>query len=178
MLFFAFCFGTLDQLFFSTPLQAQTPPATNSPAATPPATNAAPVAPSPTTEMDPETGKPILTTPLGVKYVELVEGTGAPIKQGDRVVVKYVGKLANGTKFDASADHPGGDGTMAYEQGVTNLIPGWTDGTATMKVGGKRKLIIPPLLGYGQRGWGSVIPPNSTLIFEIEVVSSGPIAGK
>jgi peptidylprolyl isomerase len=84
--------------------------------------------------------------------------------------VKYVGKLADGTVFDASANHPESP-TMTYEQGVTQLIPGWTEGVSTMKVGGKRKLIIPPQLAYGQQGSGDVIPPNATLIFEIELVA-------
>ncbi len=123
-------------------------------------------------EKDKDTGKPIVTTPSGLKYVDLVVGTGPAVKNGDHVVVKYVGKLEDGTKFDASADH--GDGTFPYVQGVTSLIPGWTEGTSTMKVGGKRKLIIPPQLGYGTEGAGGVIPPNATLIFEIEVISSGP----
>ncbi len=185
MLLLAFSFGTLDALFFSSPLQAQTTPpvATPPPAIIPPpstnaapaSTNAAPAVLPPNTEMDTETGKPIQTTPLGVKYVDIVVGTGAALKTGDRVVVKYVGKLADGTKFDASADHPGTDGTMPFELGVTHLIAGWTDGVATMKVGGKRKLIIPPILAYGQRRVGDIIPPNSTLIFEIEVVSSSPV---
>lgn len=126
--------------------------------------------PAAAVEKDKETGKPIVTTPSGLKYVDLVVGTGPAVKTGDHVVVKYVGKLTNGTTFDASSAH--GDGTFPYVQGVTSLIPGWTEGTSTMKVGGKRKLIIPPQLGYGMQGAGDVIPPNSTLIFEIEVVSA------
>ena len=121
-------------------------------------------------ETDKETGKSIITTPTGLKYVELKAGTGPAIKTGDHVVVKYVGKLLDGTKFDASADH-GGEGTFDYVQGVTGLIAGWTEGTSTMKVGGKRKLIIPPQLGYGMQGAGDAVPPNATLIFEIELVA-------
>jgi peptidylprolyl isomerase len=149
-----FSFGTVTSLFLGTSLQAQT---------------SAPAAAS--GETDKDTGKPIVTTPSGLKYVDLVVGTGPAVKTGDHVVVKYVGKLMDGTKFDASADH--GDGTFPYIQGVTSLIPGWSEGTSTMKVGGKRKLIIPPQLGYGQQGAGDAIPPNATLIFEIEVVSAG-----
>jgi len=148
MIAFTLSFGAFDQLFLGTPLHAQ-------------ATSG---------EKDKETGKPIVTTPSGLKYVDLVVGKGAAVKTGDHVVVKYVGKLTDGTKFDASADH--GDGTFPYVQGVTSLIPGWTEGTSTMKVGGKRKLIIPPQLGYGQQGAGNAIPPNATLIFEIELISS------
>ena len=123
------------------------------------------------TEKDKETGKPIVTTTSGLKYVELKAGSGPTIKTGDTVTVKYVGKLIDGTVFDASAKHP--PGTFEYQQGVTSLISGWTEGTSTMKAGGKRKLIIPPELGYGADGQGP-IPPNSTLIFEIEVVSVKP----
>jgi peptidylprolyl isomerase len=122
-------------------------------------------------DIDKETGKPIVTTPSGLKYVDLAPGSGPTIKQGDYVTVKYVGKFTDGTVFDASERHP--PGTMQYRQGVTGLIPGWTEGTSTMKAGGKRKLIIPPNLGYGADG-NDVIPPNSTLIFEIEVVSVQP----
>jgi peptidylprolyl isomerase len=122
-------------------------------------------------DIDKETGKPIVTTPSGLKYVDLAPGSGPTIKTGDSVVVKYVGKFTDGTVFDASSKH--GDGTFPYVQGVTGLIPGWTEGTSTMKAGGKRKLIIPPNLGYGADG-NDVIPPNSTLIFEIEVVSVRP----
>ena len=139
-----------------------------------PATNA-PTATAPTganVEVDKETGKPITTTPSGLKYVDLVVGTGPAVKQGDNVAVKYVGKLVDGTTFDASANHPEMGPTFNYQQGVTSLIPGWTEGTSTMKVGGKRKLIIPPQLGYGLQGAGDAIPPNATLIFEIELVSS------
>ncbi len=153
MLLLAFSFGTMDHFFSGASLHAQTPP---------PAPAAANV------EKDKETGKPVVTTPSGLKYVDLVAGTGAAVKTGDHVSVNYVGKLLDGTKFDASADH---GGTFDYVQGVTSLISGWTEGTSTMKVGGKRKLIIPPQLGYGMQGAGDAVPPNATLIFEIELVS-------
>jgi peptidylprolyl isomerase len=138
-------------------------------------TNAPTSAPAPagmaSKETDKDTGKPVITTPSGLKYVDLVVGTGAAVKTGDHVYVNYVGKLLDGTVFDASAKH---GGPFDYVQGVTGLIQGWTEGTSTMKVGGKRKLIIPPQLGYGMQGAGDVIPPNATLIFEIELVSSKP----
>ena len=146
-------------------------PATNAPAAKAPATNAPAAATAPNVELDKESGKPVVTTPSGLKYVDLTEGTGAPVKQGDHVAVKYVGKLTDGSKFDSSADHPEMGPAFNYVQGVTELIPGWTEGVSTMKVGGKRKLIIPPQLGYGLQGYGDVIPPNATLIFEIELVA-------
>jgi len=150
--------GATSQIFTSS-AQAQT----NTP---PPAPTTAPAAAA--VEKDKDTGKPIVTTPSGLKYVDLVVGTGPAVKTGDHVSVNYVGKLLDGTKFDASADH---GGTFDYVQGVTALISGWTEGTSTMKVGGKRKLIIPPQLGYGMQGAGDAVPPNATLIFEIEMVS-------
>ena len=145
--------GTMSQVFLGS-AQAQS-------------TNA-PVPSGANIETDKETGKPVVTTSSGLKYVDLVVGAGPAVKQGDHVSVNYVGKLLDGTKFDASADH---GGTFDYVQGVTSLIQGWTEGTSTMKVGGKRKLIIPPQLGYGMQGAGDAIPPNATLIFEIELVS-------
>jgi peptidylprolyl isomerase len=151
-------FGTMSQIFSSS-AQAQT----NAPP--PPAPAGANI------EKDKDTGKPIVTTPSGLKYVDIVVGTGADVKTGDHVSVKYVGRLLDGTKFDASADHPEMGPTFDYVQGVTSLIAGWTEGTSTMKVGGKRKLIIPPQLGYGMQGAGDAVPPNATLIFEIELVA-------
>ena len=155
ILFVVLSSGTMCRIF-SASAQAQT----NAPA--PSGSNV---------ETDKETGKPIVTTPSGLKYVDLVVGTGPVVKTGDHVSVKYVGKLLDGTKFDASADHPEMGPTFDYVQGVTQLIAGWTEGTSTMKVGGKRKLIIPPQLGYGMQGAGDAVPPNATLIFEIELVS-------
>lgn len=149
-------------LILSSSAQAQT----NAPA---PAASPAPAGAN--IEKDKETGKPIVTTPSGLKYVDLVVGTGAAVKTGDHVSVKYVGKLLDGTTFDASERHPEMGPTFDYVQGVTALIAGWTEGTSTMKVGGKRKLIIPPQLGYGMQGAGDAVPSNATLIFEIEMVS-------
>jgi peptidylprolyl isomerase len=127
--------------------------------------------PSASAEIDKDTGKPVVTTPSGLKYVDLAPGSGPTIKTGDQVTVKYKGTFTDGTEFDGSEKHD--PGTFDYVQGVTSLIPGWTEGTSTMKPGGKRKLIIPPNLGYGADG-NEVIPPNSTLIFEIEVVAVKP----
>jgi peptidylprolyl isomerase len=131
--------------------------------------------PSAAAEIDKATGKPVVTTASGLKYVDLAPGAGATIKTGDQVTVKYKGTFTDGTEFDGSEKHD--PGTFDYVQGVTSLIPGWTEGTSTMKPGGKRKLIIPPNLGYGADG-NEVIPPNSTLIFEIEVVAVKPGAGQ
>jgi len=159
-LFAVLSFGTASQIFSSS-AQAQT----NAPTPAPAPSGAA------AADTDKDTGKPIVTTPSGLKYVDLVVGKGAAVKTGDHVSVNYLGKLLDGTKFDASADH---GGTFDYVQGVTSLIAGWTEGTSTMKVGGKRKLIIPPQLGYGMQGAGDAVPPNATLIFEIELVSINP----
>jgi FKBP-type peptidyl-prolyl cis-trans isomerase len=153
MFFAVLSFGAVSQIFSSS-AQAQT----NAPA---PAGG----------ETDKDTGKPLITTPSGLKYVDLLVGKGPAVQQGDHVSVKYVGKLLDGTTFDASANHPEMGPTFDYVQGVTSLIAGWTEGTSTMKVGGKRKLIIPPQLGYGMQGAGDAIPPNATLIFEIELVA-------
>jgi peptidylprolyl isomerase len=125
-------------------------------------------------ETDPESGKPVITTSSGLKYVDLVVGTGQVVKTDDHLMVNYVGTLQDGTKFDSSYDR---GQPFPIVLGVTAVIQGWTEGLAGMKVGGKRKLIIPPQLGYGQTGAGNVIPPNATLIFKVEVMSdSGPSA--
>lgn len=122
-------------------------------------------------EKDKDTGKPIVTTPSGLKYVDLVEGKGPAAKTGDHLVVNYEGKLLDGKKFDSSYDR---GQPFDLVLGVTQVIQGWTEGLAGMKVGGKRKLIIPPQLGYGMAGAGDVIPPNATLIFTVELVAIKP----
>jgi len=109
-----------------------------------------------------------LTTalPSGVHYVDLVEGTGAVVPPGATVDVHYTGTLADGTKFDSSRDR----GRPLTAAPLARLIPGWQAGIPGMKVGGRRKLIIPPELGYGTRGFGRVIPPNALLVFDVEVL--------
>jgi peptidylprolyl isomerase len=108
-----------------------------------------------------------VTLPDGLKYVDLAVGKGpAPVK-GHDVVVTYVGKLTNGQVFDASANH---GGSFTFTIGVGQVIKGWDEGVATMHVGGKRRLTIPASLAYGERGAGGVIPPNATLIFDIELL--------
>lgn len=109
----------------------------------------------------------IVTTPSGLKYVDLVVGRGNPVGPGKRVTVDYVGKLEDGKVFDSSQSH---GKPFTFVMGQRGVIAGWTEGIATMREGGKRKLIIPPQLGYGADGAGDVIPPNAVLLFDIEVL--------
>jgi FKBP-type peptidyl-prolyl cis-trans isomerase len=107
-----------------------------------------------------------IATGTGLKYVDEVVGTGESPSPGKTVKVHYTGWLENGAKFDSSADH---GQPLEFPIGIGKVIRGWDEGLMSMKVGGKRKLIIPPNLGYGARGAGP-IPPNSTLIFEVELL--------
>jgi FKBP-type peptidyl-prolyl cis-trans isomerase len=109
----------------------------------------------------------VITTDSGLKYIELKEGTGKAAKAGDTVIVHYTGWLKDGTKFDSSKDR--GD-PFGFKLGAGRVIKGWDEGVAGMKVGGKRKLIIPPELAYGKRGAGNVIPPDAELTFEVELL--------
>jgi len=109
------------------------------------------------------------TTPSGLRITELVVGDGAEAIAGQTVVVNYRGTLANGTEFDSSY----GRGPFSFPLGGGRVIQGWDEGVAGMKVGGKRKLVIPPDLAYGERGAGGVIPPNATLTFEVELLRIG-----
>ncbi|MFM5947434.1 MAG: FKBP-type peptidyl-prolyl cis-trans isomerase [Dolichospermum sp.] len=109
-----------------------------------------------------------VTTPSGLKYVELEEGTGATPQPGQTVVVHYTGTLEDGTKFDSSRDR---NQPFSFKIGVGQVIKGWDEGLSTMKVGGRRQLIIPSELGYGARGAGNVIPPYSTLLFDVELLA-------
>jgi FKBP-type peptidyl-prolyl cis-trans isomerase len=109
-------------------------------------------------------------TTSGLQIEKLVEGTGASPKTGDRVTVHYTGWLTNGTKFDSSVDR---GQPFVFTIGRGQVIGGWDQGVATMKVGDKVRLTIPPELGYGARGAGGVIPPNATLIFEVELLGVG-----
>jgi len=107
------------------------------------------------------------STGSGLKIEDLVGGTGAEAKAGDTVSVHYTGWLINGTEFDSSLKR---GQPFEFTLGQGRVIQGWDEGVAGMKVGGKRKLTIPPELGYGARGSGSQIPPNSTLVFEVELL--------
>lgn len=109
----------------------------------------------------------VVTTPSGLKYIEIKEGTGETPKSGQTIEVHYTGTLENGTKFDSSEDRKT---PFKFKLGVGQVIKGWDEGLSTMKVGGERQLIIPPELGYGARGAGGVIPPNATLIFNVKLL--------
>jgi peptidylprolyl isomerase len=113
----------------------------------------------------------MISTPSGLQYEDTVEGAGASPKTGQTCVMHYTGWLwengAKGKKFDSSVDR---GQPFEFPIGQGRVIKGWDEGVATMKVGGKRNLLIPPGLGYGARGAGGVIPPNATLLFEVELL--------
>ncbi|AFZ22798.1 FKBP-type peptidyl-prolyl cis-trans isomerase [Cylindrospermum stagnale PCC 7417] len=110
----------------------------------------------------------VVTTPSGLKYVELAKGTGATPQKGQTVVVHYVGTLEDGTKFDSSRDR---GQPFEFKIGIGQVIKGWDEGLSTMKIGDRRQLIIPSELGYGARGAGNVIPPHATLVFDVELLN-------
>lgn len=111
-----------------------------------------------------------ITTESGLIYEDTTEGQGEVATAGNRVTVHYTGWLTNGTKFDSSKDR---NDPFAFPLGAGHVIRGWDEGVQGMKVGGVRKLTIPPQLGYGARGAGGVIPPNATLVFEVELLKIG-----
>jgi FKBP-type peptidyl-prolyl cis-trans isomerase FkpA len=107
------------------------------------------------------------TSPSGLIIEDLAVGEGEAATSGQRVTVHYTGWLADGEKFDSSKDR---DDPFRFSLGAGRVIKGWDEGVQGMKVGGSRKLTVPPALGYGARGAGGVIPPNATLIFEVELL--------
>jgi peptidylprolyl isomerase len=110
-----------------------------------------------------------VTTDSGLKYYDLEVGDGPNPKNGQQVTVQYTGWLTDGTKFDSSIDR---GQPFTFALGTGQIIPGWDEGIASMKIGGKRQLVIPPDLAYGEAGSGGVIPPNATLIFEVELLDA------
>jgi len=122
--------------------------------------------PTPSPVASPTTATPTIFS-NGLQIENLEVGQGTAVKSGDRISIHYLGTLTDGTKFDSSYDR-----SQPFETqiGVGQVIQGWDLGVVGMKVGGKRRLTIPPALGYGERGAGAVIPPNATLIFEVELV--------
>lgn len=108
-----------------------------------------------------------ITTASGLVYEDTVVGEGAEAKAGQQVSVHYTGWLTNGSKFDSSKDR---NDPFEFSLGMRQVIGGWDEGVQGMKIGGTRKLTIPPHLGYGARGAGGVIPPNATLVFEVELL--------
>ncbi len=109
-------------------------------------------------------------TDSGLKYEDLAEGDGAVAAAGQRVTVHYTGWLTDGSKFDSSVDRAE---PFSFALGRGMVIRGWDEGVVGMKVGGRRRLTIPPQLGYGAQGAGGVIPPNATLVFEVELLQVG-----
>ena len=126
-------------------------------------------APPTTTAKNVEASDKYVTTASGLKYLDMVEGTGAVAQPGKTVTVHYIGTLEDGTKFDSSRDR---GQPFKFPLGGGRVIKGWDEGVAFMKVGGRRQLVIPPDLGYGSRGVGP-IPPNATLIFDVELLGVG-----
>ena len=133
------------------------------------ATLAASVAPLPAIA---QTAGKTMTTSSGLQITDTQPGTGASPQRGQTAIVHYTGWLytngAKGKKFDSSVDR---NEPFEFPVGMGRVIRGWDEGVATMKVGGKRTLVIPPELGYGARGAGGVIPPNATLIFDVELLA-------
>lgn len=109
----------------------------------------------------------VITTSSGLQYVDIKKGEGREAHAGETAFVHYTGWLTDGTKFDSSKDR---DEPFAFRVGAGRVIKGWDEGVEGMHIGGIRKLTIPPHLGYGERGAGNVIPPNATLIFEVELM--------
>ena len=121
--------------------------------------------------LTPARAQPVMTTPSGLKIIDTQPGTGAAPKTGQTCVMHYTGWLyenaTKGKKFDSSVDR---NEPFEFKIGVGQVIRGWDEGVAGMKVGGQRTLTIPPEMGYGARGAGGVIPPNATLVFDVELV--------
>ncbi len=111
-----------------------------------------------------------VTTASGLKYVDTIEGTGAGPRKGQKVQVHYTGTLSDGKKFDSSRDR---GKPFVFTIGVGQVIKGWDEGVLSMRVGGRRVLTVPGDLGYGPKGYPGLIPPNATLIFDVELLAVG-----
>jgi FKBP-type peptidyl-prolyl cis-trans isomerase len=160
--------GALVLTGCASPAQTEAPAETAAPEAAPeaaPQTDAAPDLGAPKAELD-------QTTEL--KIEELVEGSGAEAKAGDNVTVHYTGWTTDGAMFDSSLNS---GQPFPFQLGTGYVIKGWDEGVQGMKVGGKRRLVIPSTLGYGQRGAGGLIPPGAALIFDVELVDTRAGAG-
>lgn len=120
-----------------------------------------------TSKPTPVSGPP-MKTKSGVSYWDIKVGTGATAMKGNTVTVHYTGWFTNGKQFDSSI----GGKPLPFKIGAHEVIPGWEDGVTGMKVGGKRQLKIPSELGYGAKGYPGAIPPNATLIFDVELIST------
>ena len=134
-----------------------------------PTPSATPLAPgTPVTGGPPAVSSEPTTTASGLKFIDIEVGSGASPQTGQTVVLTYTGWLAaDGTKFDASVDH---GQPISFAIGTGKVIKGWDEGVASMKVGGKRRLIIPPDLAYGEAGYPGVIPANAELIFDVDLL--------
>ena len=156
--------NTSTSLYDATPTPSASADA--SPSASPVATVTAAGSPTAT----PKPAGPVVKTASGLQYQEEVVGTGAVAKSGQTASVNYTGMFTNGTKFDSNVDPAFGHvQPFSFQLGAGQVIKGWDEGVAGMKVGGKRKLIIPASLGYGAQANGP-IPANSTLVFEVELL--------
>jgi peptidylprolyl isomerase len=116
-------------------------------------------------------GKTPVRLPDGLQYIDLVTGSGDVAQRGEKLTVQYTGWLSNGKKFDSSRDR---NQPFDFTVGQRQVIPGWDEGLPGMRVGGKRKLVIPPDLAYGAQGQPPTIPANSTLVFVVELLGVGP----
>jgi FKBP-type peptidyl-prolyl cis-trans isomerase len=163
--------GLLCTVLFAPACSKLTEPARQEPISGEPTSSAQPT--NAQTAAPAASAAPAPAVPEGkLEMTDIVVGKGQEAKDGDKVNVHYVGTLTDGKEFDASKKH--GDTPFSFELGKGRVIKGWDEGVKGMKVGGKRKLVIPPHLGYGARGTpGGPIPPNATLNFEVELVSIG-----